>query len=112
MTVTAPNSGVADVVNVRVGEAFVGATAQGPQIRIVNTSDLKVVADVPENYLSKVNVGSNVEIVLPEENNRIINAKVTVVGKSDQPFLPHLSDRSKNTFQRQFKTESISQGAY
>ena len=85
MTVTAPNSGVADVVNVRVGEAFVGATAQGPQIRIVNTSDLKVVADVPENYLSKVNVGSNVEIVLPEENNRIINAKVTVVGKVINP---------------------------
>ena len=81
MTVTAPSSGVADQVNVRVGEAFVGATAAGPQIRIVNTSDLKVVADVPENYLSRVAVGSNLEIVLPEENNRIINTKVNVVGK-------------------------------
>ena len=81
MTVTAPSSGVADQVNVRVGEAFVGATAAGPQIRIVNTSDLKVVADVPENYLSRVAEGSNLEIVLPEENNRIINTKVNVVGK-------------------------------
>src|SRR5690348_1972851 len=85
MTVTAPNSGVADVVNVRVGETFVGATAAGPQIRIVNTSDLKVVADVPENYLSRVKVGSDVEIVLPEENNRIINAKVSVIGKVINP---------------------------
>jgi len=85
MTVTAPSSGVADQVNVRVGEMFVGATAQGAQIRIVNTNDLKVVADVPENYLSRVKVGSNVEIVLPEENNRIINAKVTVVGKVINP---------------------------
>jgi multidrug efflux pump subunit AcrA (membrane-fusion protein) len=63
MTVTAPSSGVADQVNVRVGEAFVGATAAGPQIRIVNTNDLKIVADVPENYLSKISVGSNVEII-------------------------------------------------
>jgi RND family efflux transporter MFP subunit len=85
MTVTAPSSGVADQVNVRVGEAFVGATAAGPQIRIVNTSDLKVIADVPENYLSKISVGSNVEIILPEENNRVINAKVTVVGKVINP---------------------------
>jgi RND family efflux transporter MFP subunit len=85
MTVTAPSSGVADQVNVRVGEAFVGATAAGPQIRIVNTNDLKIVADVPENYLSKISVGSNVEIILPEENNRVINAKVTVIGKVINP---------------------------
>jgi RND family efflux transporter MFP subunit len=85
MTVTAPASGVADVVNVRVGENFVGATALGPQIRIVNTGDLKVVTDVPENYLSKVTVGSNLEIILPEQNNRVINAKVNVVGKVINP---------------------------
>jgi multidrug efflux pump subunit AcrA (membrane-fusion protein) len=46
---------------------------------------LKVIADVPENYLSKISVGSNVEIILPEENNRVINAKVTVVGKVINP---------------------------
>lgn len=85
MTVTAPSSGVADQVNVRVGEMFVGATAQGPQIRIVNTNDLKVVADVPENYLSRVKVGSNLEVILPEENNRVINAKINVVGKVINP---------------------------
>lgn len=85
MTVTAPQSGVADVVNVRVGEGFVGSTAAGPQIRIVNTNDLKVIVDVPENYLSKVGVGSNVEIVLPEENNRVVNAKISVVGRVINP---------------------------
>jgi multidrug efflux pump subunit AcrA (membrane-fusion protein) len=46
---------------------------------------LKVIADVPENYLSKISVGSNVEIILPEENNRVINAKVTVVVKVINP---------------------------
>jgi membrane fusion protein, multidrug efflux system len=100
MTVTAPSSGVADQVNVRVGESFIGTTSQGPQIRIVNTSDLKVIADVPENYLSRVKVGSNVEIVLPEENNRIINAKVTVIGKVINP--------SARTFQIEAKIPSNS----
>ena len=100
MTVTAPSSGVADQVNVRVGESFVGATALGPQIRIVNTSDLKVVTDVPENYLSRVSVGSNLEIVLPEENNRVINAKVNVVGKVINP--------SSRTFQIEAKIPTSS----
>jgi RND family efflux transporter MFP subunit len=78
-----------------VGEAFVGATALGPQIRIVNTNDLKIVADVPENYLSRVKVGSNLEVVLPEENNRIINTKVSVVEKVINP--------SSRTFQIEAK---------
>ena len=95
MTVTAPSSGVADQVNVRVGENFIGTTQMGPQIRIVNTSDLKVIADVPENYLSRVRVGSNLEVVLPEENNRVINAKVNVVGKVINP--------SSRTFQIEAK---------
>jgi membrane fusion protein, multidrug efflux system len=85
MTVTAPTSGVADQVNVRVGEMFVGATSAGPQIRIVNTGNLKIVASVPENYLARVNVGSRLEVVLPEENHRVINAVVSVVQKVIDP---------------------------
>lgn len=85
MTVTAPSSGIADVVNVRVGEAFVGASAAGPQIRIVNTSDLKVIAAVPENYLGRVGTGSKLEIILPEQNNRKINATVNVAQKVIDP---------------------------
>jgi membrane fusion protein (multidrug efflux system) len=85
MTVTAPQSGVADQVNVRVGEAFTGTSAAGPQIRIVNTGDLKVTTQIPENYLGKVNVGSNLEVVLPENPGKTINARVSVVGKVIDP---------------------------
>jgi RND family efflux transporter MFP subunit len=85
MTVTAPQSGVADLVNVRVGETFVGATAAGPQIRIVNTSALKIKANIPETYQNRVAVGSALEVVLPDENNRVVNATVTVVGKVIDP---------------------------
>jgi len=85
MTVTAPQSGVADIVNVRVGETFVGTTALGPQIRIVNTGDLKIRANIPENYMGSVKVGSPLEVVLPDQNNRIVNATVTVLGKIIDP---------------------------
>ena len=84
MTVTAPSSGVADIVAVRVGEMFVGATAAGPQIRIVNTSDLKVVAQVPENYVGRVKVGSTVLVYLPDVN-RTLTAKVSVAGRTIDP---------------------------
>ena len=85
MTVTAPMSGIADQVNVRVGEFFTGNSAAGPQIRIVNTSDLKVIAAVPENYLGRVGMGSKLEIVLPDKNNRVIPGVVNVVQKVIDP---------------------------
>ncbi len=79
-TVTAPTSGVADVVNVRVGEMFVGTSAAGPQIRIVNTGTLKVVAEVPENYLGRVGKGSNLKVTLPNID-KTFSTEVNVAGK-------------------------------
>ena len=79
--VYAEMSGVADQVNIRVGETFTPASASQLGIRIVNTADLKAVADVPENYLGKVGVGSNVVITLPELGNDTIRTKVNVSGK-------------------------------
>ncbi len=70
-------SGVADQVNVRLGEAFTGAN----QIRIVNTENLKTVAQVPENYLGKVGVGSTVNVIVPELNNKNFQTKISVAGK-------------------------------
>ncbi len=81
MRVVAPASGVADQVNVRVGEMFVGTSQAGPQIRIVNTGNLKVIASVPENYAGRVAVGSKLEIVLPDQSNKTISAVVNVVQK-------------------------------
>ena len=74
-------SGVADDVNIRLGEFFSGNN----QIRIVNTKDLKATAQVPENYLGKVKVGSNVKVVIPELNNKTIDTKISVTGKTIDP---------------------------
>lgn len=74
-------SGVAETVNVKVGEFFQG----GPQMRIVNTNDLKIVAQVPENYLDRVGVGSKVLVNFPDLGNKIITTKVSVAGKLIDP---------------------------
>lgn len=78
-------SGVADQVTIRVGESLSAQTANLMGIRIVNTNDLKAIADVPENYLTKVGVGSNVLITLPESNNDTIRARVNVASKLIDP---------------------------
>jgi membrane fusion protein (multidrug efflux system) len=62
MTVTAPTSGVIDQLNLRVGEILGPPNPAMPQIRLVNTSNLKVIASVPENYLGRVGMGSKLEI--------------------------------------------------
>ena len=75
-------SGIADVVNVRVGEIFSGMTAQGlPQIKIVNTSSLKAVASIPENYISRIHKGTAVVISIPDLN-RIINSSISLLSQS------------------------------
>lgn len=61
-------NGFVDELNIKVGETFTGAGAAGPQIKIVNTSQLKVVADIPENYLGSVGHGSKVEVRVPDIN--------------------------------------------
>ena len=70
-------SGIADDVNVRVGEAFVGMAGTLAQIKIVNASDLKVTVNIPENYLNKVHVGSRIKVNLPDIK-KTIEATVTV----------------------------------
>ena len=80
--VSAEISGTVNQVNIRAGEVF---TAGAQQIQIVNTGDLKVLVQVPENYLERVNVGTNLRITLPESGNKVINTKVSVASKLIDP---------------------------
>ncbi|MEX1202974.1 MAG: efflux RND transporter periplasmic adaptor subunit [Ferruginibacter sp.] len=74
-------SGVADIVNIRVGEIFSGMSAAGPQIKIVNTSRLKFVSNIPENYLGSVRKGSTVVVVLPDSKKEF-STSVSFIGAS------------------------------
>jgi membrane fusion protein (multidrug efflux system) len=78
-------SGVADVVNIRIGEMFTGAVGQTPQIRIVNNSRLKVTTQIPENYLGRVKEGSKIVVNLPDLG-KTINTSVSVSGKIIDPL--------------------------
>jgi len=74
-------SGVADVVNIRVGEIFTGMSAAGAQIKIVNTSRLKVVSNIPENYIGSVQRGFPVLVILPDGQKQF-NTNVSFIGAS------------------------------
>lgn len=75
-------NGYADQVNIRVGEFFQGFIGNMPQIQIVNTSSLKVVTDIPENYINRVKKGSSVKIILPDLNNKEIKSTITLISQS------------------------------
>lgn len=83
-TVTSSVNGIADVVDVKVGEIFTGAGARGPQIQIVNNSTLKVKANIPENYMSRVHVGSPVEISLPDAG-KAFSSKINLASQLIDP---------------------------
>jgi membrane fusion protein, multidrug efflux system len=80
--VYAPISGLADVVDIKEGEIFNGLTSSGPQIRIVNSSDMKVVTEVPEKYAKLVQKGSPVIITIPDIGNDSIPSVISVMGVS------------------------------
>lgn len=72
-------NGVADMMTVKVGELF-GAQGNGV-IKIVNNSLLKVVSNIPENYLGTVHTGSSVIVQMPDIN-KTLNVAVSFVGAS------------------------------
>ncbi len=74
-------NGIADAVNVKVGETFSGMGATGPQIKIVNTSNLKVVTSVPENYLTRIHSGTPVLISIPDAQKDNIPSAISFIGE-------------------------------
>ena len=78
--------GVANEVNIKVGEIFQGMNALGmAQIKIVNNSLLKVVGNIPENYLANVSKGAPVE-TLVQDLNKSFSGKLTFIGASIDPL--------------------------
>ena len=71
--------GVADDVSIHVGETFTGAPLNG--IKIVNSRSLKVVTDIPENYLNRVKKGSKVDVIIPDIQKTFISS-ISVLGQS------------------------------
>ena len=79
--IVAPISGSVDQMDLKLGQvAAPGSTG----IRIVNTDNLKIKADVPESYATDINQGDNVKVVVPDANDSL-NLKVTFAAKVIDP---------------------------
>ena len=96
-------SGVADEVTIHVGETFPSTTGY---IKIVNTSDLKVTAQVPDNYVGKVKEGSKVKIVLPDINDSLMS-KINVTGKVIDPNTRTFQIEAKLPAKSSFKPNQL-----
>jgi len=72
-------TGYVETMNLRVGEVL-GNTPQ-PQIVIVNSSTLKAVTDIPENYLGKIHKGMPVNIKLPDVNLEF-NSSISLMNRT------------------------------
>lgn len=90
--VYADQNGIADIVNIKVGELFTGMSAAGPQIQIVNNSKLSVNIEIPENYTGKIKQGATVLVEIP------------AVGKTFKASIDRLS-QSINPSSRGFTAE-------
>ena len=89
--VYAPESGVADEVNIKQGELFNGMN----QIKIVNNSSLKMVTEVPENYIARVKKGDQVEVAVPEIGKPPFKSTINVVGASINPTTRSFTTEAK-----------------
>jgi len=76
--ITAPVGGTVDVVYLKTGQSVAPGM---PVVNIVNTSDLRAVAKVPDSYSDKVREGLSVKIILPDTKDTI-NSKIILVSKA------------------------------
>ncbi|MDN3595691.1 efflux RND transporter periplasmic adaptor subunit [Zunongwangia endophytica] len=81
-TVTAPFSGVIDEIISNQGEVV--SPGQSQLLRIINLSNMYVEAAVPENYLSKIQKGTSVKVMISSVGQNY-EGKVTEVGNNINP---------------------------
>nr|MBP6695898.1 efflux RND transporter periplasmic adaptor subunit [Saprospiraceae bacterium] len=93
--VYAPISGVVDMVFLKQGEV---AGPGVPIVQILNTSRVKVVSDVPENYLGKVKVGNKVDVFFPTLNKNV-QKPITMLGRTIDP--------SNRTFKVEINVDNV-----
>ena len=81
-TVTAPISGVVDQVNVKIGQSAAPGIGL---VRVVNLSQLKVVAKVADSYSGSVRKGDAVMVEFPDLQ-RTLNSRISFVATTVDPL--------------------------
>jgi len=96
--------GVAEEVNVKVGEIFMGAG----QLKIVNTDKLKLTSQVPENYAGKIDVGTDVTLIFPDLD-KTLDTKLSVIGKVIDPLSRSFFVEAKLPMDKNFRPNQLAQ---
>lgn len=81
-TITAPFSGVIDEILSEQGQVV--APGMNQLFRIINLSNMYVDAEIPENYITNIKVGTKVNVYFPVLNDTLIS-KVRQVGNYINP---------------------------
>jgi membrane fusion protein (multidrug efflux system) len=96
--------GVAEEVNIKVGEIFMGAG----QLKVVNTDRLKLTSQVPENYSGKIKVGTDVSLIFPDLN-KTLDTKLSVVGNVIDPLSRSFFVEAKLPVDKNFRPNQLAQ---
>lgn len=75
--IKAPFSGVIDAVYAKIGQM---AGPQAPIVRLVNNNNVDIVATLSERHLPNVQVGTPIEVRLPNYSDTVFNLTITNVG--------------------------------
>lgn len=75
--IISPIDGTVDAVDIKVGQMVAPGV---PAIRVVNYNQLKVKADIPENYINQIHTGNPVQIIAGESDT--INSKLSYVART------------------------------
>jgi membrane fusion protein, multidrug efflux system len=101
-------TGYIDDLNIRVGELFGGVGAFGPQIKVVNTSALKAIVNVPENYITRIGKGSKAEVFIPDAQKRITGS-ITFTSMSVDPNQRGFTAEVRIPYDQQLKPNQLAQ---
>jgi membrane fusion protein, multidrug efflux system len=82
MRIKSPINGTVDEVIVKIGEAVQPGQ---PAVRVVNTSELKIAANISEAYVTEIKKGNKVLVHIPELK-KDLESKVTFVGRTIDPL--------------------------
>lgn len=99
--ITSPINGAVDEMIAKIGENLAPGM---PAVRVINSSNLKLKANISESYVTSIKKGNKVLINIPELNKEL-DAQVSFVGKNIDPLsrtfiveikLPSLADLRPN----------------
>ncbi|MDX9814156.1 MAG: efflux RND transporter periplasmic adaptor subunit [Sulfurimonas sp.] len=81
LNVTAPNDGVVVMKNINVGEMAMPGV---PTFELSDLSDLKLTAEIAEDYLAKLTIGKEVDISIPSLNIKAKGVVSSIIPSSNQ----------------------------